>query len=113
MFKKIKTWISLHELDILEIYSIIITVVLVFCALWAILFTSISNDLDEVVDSRNTEIKEKNAEIENLTKQKKIAEMKFDEIIQQYEDVIPKQQYVDDIEFLESTIRELRTQCEQ
>ena len=32
---------------------------------------------------------------------------------QTYEDVIPKQQYIDDIEYLESVILELRTQCEQ
>lgn len=113
MFKKIKNWLSLHELEVLEVYSMIITALLVLCALWAVLFTSISNDLVGVVDSRNTEIEEKNTAIENLTKQKNLAEMKFDEVMQQYEDVIPKQQYIDDIEFLESTIRELRTQCEQ
>ena len=56
---------------------------------------------------------EKNGTIEELTRQKLIAEMKFDELKQTYEDVIPKQQYIDDIEYLESVILELRTQCEQ
>lgn len=113
MFKKIKNWLSLNKLEVLEVYSMTITALLVVVVLWAIIFTAISNDLVGVVDSRNTEIEEKNAAIENLTKQKNLAEMKFDEVMQQYEDVIPKQQYIDDIEFLESTIRELRTQCEQ
>lgn len=113
MFKKIKNWLSSNKLEILEVYSMAITALLVVVLLWAIIFTAISNDLVGVVDSKNTEIMEKNGTIEELTRQKLLAEMKADEIIQQYEDVIPKQQYIDDIEYLESVILELRTQCEQ
>ena len=113
MFKKIKNWLLSNKLEILEVYSMTITALLVVVVLWAIIFTAISNDLVGVVDSKNTEIMKKNGTIEELTRQKLIAEMKADEIIQQYEDVIPKQQYIDDIEYLESVILELRTQCEQ
>jgi hypothetical protein len=113
MFKKIKNWLSSNKLEVLEVYSMTITALLVVVVLWAIIFTAISNDLVGVVDSKNTEIMEKNGTIEELTRQKLLAEMKADEIIQQYEDVIPKQQYIDDIEYLESVILELRTQCEQ
>lgn len=113
IFKKIKNWLSSNKLEVLEVYSMTITALLVVVVLWAIIFTAISNDLVGVVDSKNTEIMEKNGTIEELTRQKLIAEMKADEIIQQYEDVIPKQQYIDDIEYLESAILELRTQCEQ
>ena len=113
MFKKIKNWLSSNKLEILEVYSMTITALLVVVILWAIIFTAISNDLVGVIDSKNTEIMEKNAAIEELTRQKLIAEMKADEIMQQYEDVIPKQQYINDIEYFESVILELRTQCEQ
>ena len=113
MFKKIKNWIISNKLEILEVYSMTITALLVVVVLRAIIFTAISNDLVGVVDSKNTEIMEKNGTIEELTRQKLIAEMKLDDVMQQYEDVIPKQQYIDDIEYLESVILELRTQCEQ
>ena len=97
MFKKIKNWLSLNKLEVLEVYSITITAVLAVVTLWLILFTAMSNDLVGVVDSKNTEIEE-------LTKQKLIIEMNFNEIMQQY---------TDDIDYLESVILELRTQCEQ
>lgn len=97
MFKKIKNWLSSNKLEILEVYSITITAILAVVTLWLILFTAMSNDLVEVVDDKNTEIEE-------LTKQKLIIETNFNEIMQQY---------TDDIEYLESVILELRTQCEQ
>lgn len=97
MFKKIKNWLSSNKLEILEVYGITITAVLAVVTLWLILFTAMSNDLVEVVDDKNTEIEE-------LTRQKLIIETNFNEIMQQY---------TDDIEYLESVILELRTQCEQ
>lgn len=97
MFKKIKNWLSSNKLEILEVYSMTITALLVVVTLWLILFTAMSNDLVEVVDSKNTEIEE-------LTRQKLIIETNFNEIMQQY---------TDDIDYLESVILELRTQCEQ
>lgn len=113
MFKKIKNWLSSNKLEVLEVYSMTITALLVLFLLWAILFTAMSNDLVGVVNSKNAEIERKKVVIEELNKQKNIAEMKLDDVMQQYEDVIPKQQYIDDIEYLESVILELRTQCEQ
>ena len=104
MFKKIKNWLSSNKLEILEVYSMTITALLVVVLLWAIIFTAISNDLVGVVDSKNTEIMEKNGTIEELTRQKLIIETNFNEIMQQY---------TDDIDYLESVILELRTQCEQ
>ena len=97
MFKKIKNWLSSNKLEILEVYSMTITALLVVVILWLILFAAMSNDLVEVVDSKNTEIEE-------LTRQKLIIETNFNEIMQQY---------TDDIDYLESVILELRTQCEQ
>lgn len=113
MFKKIKNWIISNKLEILEVYSMIITPLLVLFILWAILFTAMSNDLVGVVNSKNVEIEQKKVVIEELNRQKSIAEMKLDDVMQQYEDVIPKQQYIDDIEYLESVILELRNQCKQ
>lgn len=113
MFKKIKNWIMSNKLEILEVYSTTITALLVLFVLWSILFTAISNDLVEVVSSKNAEIEQKKVVIEELNKQKNIAEMKVDDVMQLYEDAIPKQQYIDDIEYLESVILELRNQCKQ
>ena len=97
MFKKIKNWLSSNKLEILEVYGMTITAVLAVITLWLILFAAMSNDLVEVVDDKNTEIEE-------LTRQKLIIEMNFNEIMQQY---------TNDIDYLESVILELRTQCEQ
>lgn len=97
MFKKIKNWLSSNKLEILEVYGMTITALLAVVTLWLILFAAMSNDLVGVVDSKNTEIEE-------LAKQKLIIETNFNEIMQQY---------TDDIEYLESVILELRTQCEQ
>ena len=76
MFKKIKNWLSLNKLEVLEVYSITITAVLAAVTLWLILFAAMSNDLVEVVDDKNTEIEE-------LAKQKLIIETNFNEIMQQ------------------------------
>ena len=97
MFKKIKNWLSSNKLEVLQVYGITITALLAVVTLWLILFAAMSNDLVEVVDDKNTEIEE-------LAKQKLIIETNFNEIMQQY---------TDDVEYLESVILELRTQCEQ
>ena len=52
-------------------------------------------------------------QMQKLTIERNIEAAKVDSILQTYEDTVPKQQYIDDIEYLESVILELRTQYEQ
>lgn len=105
MIKKVKEWFSEYEYEILAGYSIFITALAIFFVVISILFMAISNDLADVVSMKNTELEE-------VTMEKNRYYYLIDELKQNYEDVIPKQQYIDDVEYLESVIRDLREQLE-
>ena len=57
-------------------------------------------------------VQTKNNEIEELTYERNYYYGMYDSIQQTYEEVVPKQQYIQDVEYLESVILELRTLCE-
>lgn len=113
IFNRVKDWCIEYKEDIKTCYMMLVTVIVVITGLFTWALIAMCNDLVRVVETRNNEIEGYKEEIKYLTIEKNKAEAARDSIIQTYEDSIPKQQYLDDIEYLESVIYELRTQCEK
>lgn len=112
LFHKIADWCIKHKEDIKTGYLILVSAALLIIILFTWAVVAMCNDLVEVVETRNLEIEGYKEEVKYLTIEKNKAKAALDSIKQDYEDAIPKQQYIDDIEFLESVILELRYQCE-
>lgn len=67
---------------------------------------------DMLIDDLVDVVAEKQAQLDQVTMERNRLYSVNDSIRQTYEDAIPKQQYIDDIEYLESVIRELRESCQ-
>lgn len=99
-------WIKKNTL----IVSILFIALSIVFAIIAIMFVLMSQDLSSRVKSQNNEILELNTTIENITYERNECYYQLDQTNQLYEDVVPLWQYVYDIEYLESVIRELKGQ---
>ena len=113
IFNRAKDWCIEYKKDIKTCYMFAVTVIAIFICLFTCILITMCNDLVDVIETKNNEIKRYKEEIEYLTIKRNEAEAARDSIIQGYEDSIPKQQYLDDIKYLESVIYELRTQYEK
>ena len=113
IFNRVKDWCIEYKEDIKTCYMMLVTMVIVIISIFTCAVVAMCNDLVRVVETRNNEIEGYKEEINYLIIERNKAEAARDSIIQTYEDSIPKQQYLDDIEYLESVILELRTQCEK
>ena len=113
IFNRVKDWCIEYKKDIKTCYMFAVTVIAIFICLFTCILITMCNDLVDVIETKNNEIKRYKEEIEYLTIKRNEAEAARDSIIQGYEDSIPKQQYINDIEYLESVILELKTQYEK
>ena len=113
IFNRVKDWYIEYKKDIKTCYMFAITVIAVIIGIFTCALLAICNDLVGVIETRNNEIEGYQEEINHLIIERNKAEAARDSIIQGYEDSIPKQQYLDDIKYLESVIYELRTQYEK
>lgn len=113
IFNRVKDWCIKYKEDIKTGYMMLVTGGIIITGLFTWALVAMCNDLVGVVETRNNEIEGYKEQIKYLTIEKNKAEAAKDSIIQTYEDSIPKQQYLDDIEYLESVIYELRTQYEK
>lgn len=103
--RKIKNWFIRYKEELLFGWSIVATVVMLLFLATTILFMGISEDLVSRVDMEVTEKEEIKMERDKYY-------YLLDDLKQTYEDVVPKGQYIQDVEYLESVIRELREQLE-
>lgn len=102
--KKLKNWLERNRDEIMyEIIALLIAL-LIMAICFSILFMGISDDLVKEVQIRN-------GEIEQLEYERNYYYGLYDSVVQSYEDAIPKQQYIDDIEYLEAVILQLRQTC--
>lgn len=113
IFNRVKDWCIEYKEDIKTGYIMLITGIVVIIGIFTYILMAMCNDLVGVIETKNNEIAAYEKEVEYLSIEKNKAELARDDIIQTYEDSIPKQQYLDDIEYLESVIYELRTQYEK
>ena len=113
MFKKIKNWLEKYKYDLLFGWGCFATGLAIVFLLGTLTFMAISDDLVGRVEKEIKTQDELKSELEVARSEASYYYYMTDELKQTYEDVIPKQQYIDDIEYLESVILELRTQCEQ
>lgn len=102
--KKVLKWLKERKDEIMYGVIALLIALLIMAICFSILFMGISNDL---VDRVEKEVSEK----EVLQQERNYYYGLYDSVIQSYEDAIPKQQYIDDIEYLESVILQLRQAC--
>lgn len=102
--KKLKNWLERNRDEIMYGIIALLIAVLIMAICFSILFMGISDDLVE-------EVRIRNGEIEQLEYERNYYYGLYDSVVQSYEDAIPKQQYIDDIEYLESVILQLRQTC--
>ena len=102
--KKLKNWLERNRDEIMYGVIALLAALLIMAICFSILFMGISDDLVKEVQIRN-------GEIERLEHERNYYYGLYDSVIQSYEDAIPKQQYIDDIEYLESIILQLRQAC--
>lgn len=102
--KKVLKWLERNRDELLFEGIAVLVALLALSIAGNIIFIGISNDL---VDRVNKEVNEK----EVLQQDRNYYYGLYDSVIQSYEDAIPKQQYIDDIEYLESIILQLRQTC--
>lgn len=102
--KKLKNWLEGKRDELLFGGIAVLVALLALSIAGNVIFIGISNDL---VDRVEKEVREK----EVLQQERNYYYGLYDSVIQSYEDAIPKQQYIDDIEYLESVILQLRQTC--
>lgn len=110
MKKKVLDWLKRNKDDLLIAWGTLATGLAVIFLVMCLLFMAISNDLVGRIEMEVTEKEELRISNEYLKKNRDYYKILVDDLKQTYEDVVPKQQYIDDIEYLESVIRELRGQ---
>lgn len=103
--KKVLDWLKENKNEIIAGWSLVATVIAILAICGCAIFMAISDDLVGVVET-------KEAEKQAMEEERNYYYYLADDLQQTYEEVVPKQQYIDDIEYLESVILELRYQCE-
>lgn len=103
--KRIKQWFIDNKEELLVAWGTLATAIAMILVGFCIIMVSITNDLVKKVQILEANEKELQFDVVYYS-------TLADELAQTYEDVIPKQQYIQDIEYLESVILELRYQCE-
>jgi len=102
---KVKDWFVRNKFEIVLGSFILAVMLLLLASLFIAMLVPMTEDLTNVVQTKNNEIEE-------LTYERNYYYGMYDSIQQTYEEVVPKQQYIQDVEYLESVILELRTLCE-
>lgn len=103
--KKVLDWLKENKEEIVEASAIGLFLLVLGLMLFIVMLVAMTDDLVGVLE-------EKQAQLDQVTMERNRLHSINDSIVQTYEDAIPKQQYIDDIEYLESVIRELRESCQ-
>lgn len=103
--KKVLDWLKENKEEIVEATAIGLFLLVSGLVLFIVILVAMTDDLVGVIE-------EKQAQLDQVTMERNRSYLINDSIVQTYEDAIPKQQYIDDIEYLESVIRELRESCQ-
>lgn len=104
--KKLKIFVGNHKQAILDCFIALLVCITLVTGLWAYTMTIIADDLRNVVEMQNTEIDE-------LKRSNIFLKQKAEDIEQTYEESVPKLEYTTKIQYYESVIGELITQCEK
>ena len=103
--KKVKAWFEENKMELMFAWASLATIVCIILGILVLLTVSMTNELTTIANDQKKEIA-------NLTHERNYYYYISDELKQTYEETVPLGQYVQDIEYLESVILELRTQCE-
>lgn len=103
--KKALDWLKENKEEIVEASAIGLFLLVLGLMLFIVMLVAMTDDLVGVLE-------EKQAQLNQVTMERNRLYSINDSIVQTYENAIPKQQYIDDIEYLESVIRDLRESCQ-
>lgn len=103
--KKVLDWLKENKEEIVEASAIGLFLLVLGLMSFIVILVAITDDLVGV-------LQEKQAQLNQVTMERNRLYSVNDSIMQTYENAIPKQQYINDIEYLESVIRELRESCQ-
>lgn len=96
-------WLKEHKQDILIAYTVIISALFIVFTIVLMLFMVMCEDLVN-------RVKTQEYELNKVTTERNYYSGLYDSILQDYENCVPMQQYIDDVEYLETVIRDIRDQ---
>ena len=102
--KKVLKWLKENKEEIVEAIAIGLFLLVLGLMLFIVILVAMTDDL---VDRVEKEVREKQV----LQQERNYYYGLYDSVIQSYEDVIPKGQYIQEVEYLESVILQLRQAC--
>lgn len=109
--KKVQDWLKRNKEELLFGWGMIGTAISIVLILFVSMVIAMSNDLVGRVEKEVAEKETMEKALEDKTKEAAYYYTMYDSLIQSYEDVIPKGQYIQDVEYLESVILKLRETC--
>lgn len=104
MLNKFKEFCNRHKEDIIVTVMSFFICTTIILSIFMTAIVAMTNDLVEVVDSQKFEIEE-------LKRDVIYYKQLSDDVLQTYEESVPKLKYDTDIQYYQSVIDELRTQC--
>lgn len=114
-----KKWLKENKMELLIGLSIISTVIALFVILYSVILSNVLDEALIIMEDQKVQIEALHDEVYFVTNEMEYYYVSYNEMINEYErvleeysDVVPKEQYLQEIEFLESVILELRYQCE-
>lgn len=113
MLNKIKAFFKEHIEEILVGTTTVFVCTTVILGLFSAALVAMTNDLVEVVDMRNTEVEELKIELQESHRSNIILKQTVEDIQTTYENSVPKLEYDSKIQYYESVIDELVTQCQK
>lgn len=109
--KKVQDWLKRNKEELLFGWGMVGTAVSIVLILFVSIVMAMSNDLVDRVEKEVSEKETIETALEDKTREAAYYYSMYDSLIQSYEDVIPKGQYIQDVEYLESVILQLREAC--
>lgn len=114
-----KKWLVENKIELLVGGIIISTVIALFGILYSVILSNVLDEAINIMEDQNVQIEALHDEVYFVTGEMEYYFVRYNEMVNEYEmlleeysDVVPKDQYLQEIEFLESVILELRYQCE-
>lgn len=109
--RKVQDWLKRNKDELLFGWGVLGTMVSIVLGLFIGLQVVIANDLVGRVEKEVEEKETLEWQLEAAQYDAAYYYSMYDSLIQSYEEVIPKGQYIQDVEYLESVIRQLRDKC--
>ena len=110
--QRVKEWFIRNKETLLFIWTGLATGVAIIFGIILLVLGGMSEDLVGQVNDQKKTLKENTIAMERLKNEKNYAIDLYNALREEYSSAVPLQVYIQDVEYLESVILELRYQCE-